>query len=105
MIKTIFIIVISFFAVIGIMDCIMTLLETVSTIKYKMIKNITLTVELEGKIPDVSFLLGTLRLQAQRIQYNNSETKLVIKDNGLSEDTYSEIFAFCLENDNIFVEK
>lgn len=104
MLENILVIVLSFFAVIGFIESIMTLLETVSTLKYKDIQSVCLTVELRGNISDVDFLLSTLLLQAGRIGYENAKTKVCIKNSGLDESTYSQIYAFCLENDNIMLE-
>lgn len=105
MFKTILLIVLSFFAVIGFIECILTLLETFSTSKYKEVSNITLTAHLSGTVKNVAFLLNTLLLQAERISYKNSVTHVVIQAEDVDEATYSEIYNFCLENDNITVEK
>ena len=105
MIKTVVIIIISFFAVIGFLECILTMLETISTLKYKNFNAQYLTAELEGNVPNVNFLLGTLLLQAERISYKNVLPSVVIKDVGLDENTYSQIRDYCLENDNIMLEK
>ena len=101
MLKTAVIIILSFFAVI---ECILSLLETVSTSRYKKIKDIALVVELSGAVENVTFLLNTLLLQAERISYRDAATRVVIRDCGLDEDTYSQIHSFCEENDNITVE-
>lgn len=105
MLKTAILIILSFFAVVGFIECILCLLETVSVSKYSSIKNVSITVELSGNISNVTFLLNTLLLQAERISYKNAVTKVIIKDVGLSEATYLEVYRFCMENDNIIVEK
>lgn len=105
MLKTILLIILSFFAVIGFIEFVLTMLETLSTYKYKEITNITLTAHLDGAVKNVVFLLNTLLIQAERISYKNSVTHVVVKADGVDEATYSEIYAFCLENDNITVEK
>lgn len=104
MLKTAIIIILSFFAVIGFIECILSMLETVSTLRYGKIKDISLVVELSGRIDDITFLLNTLLLQAERISYRDIQTHVVIRDCGLDECTYSEIYSFCEENDNITVE-
>ena len=104
MLKTAIIIVLSFFAVIGFIECVLSLLETVSTSRYKKIKDIALVVELSGCIDNVTFLLNTLLLQAERINYRDTATRVVIRDCGLDESTFYEIHSFCEENDNITVE-
>lgn len=104
MLKTAVIIILSFFAVIGFIECVLSILETVSTSRYRKIKGISLVVELAGRIDDITFLLNTLLLQAERISYRDAQTHVVIRDCGLDECTYSEIHSFCEENDNITVE-
>ena len=105
MIKTIVLVVLSFFAVIGFIETLLTFLETVSTFKYKNISSVKLVAEIEGNVENPVFLLNTLLLQAERICYGDLQTKVVIKDMGIDENTYSQIYGFCLENDNISVEK
>lgn len=105
MIKTFVLIIVSFFAVIGFLECILTMLETISTAKYKNFRALNLVAELEGNIPEVNFLLGTLLLQAERINYKNVTPQVIIKDVGLDESTYTEVYSYCLENDNIMLEK
>ena len=105
MIKTVLLIIFSFFAVIGIIECFVVMIETLSMSKYNNIKKIAITTTLEGNIPDVTFFLNTLLLQAERIRYKNVDTKVVIRDEGLDDYTYSQIYEFCVENDNITVEK
>ncbi len=104
MLKAALIIILSFFSVIGVIECILSLLETVSTSRYRHIGGVALTVELSGEIENITFLLNTLLLQAERICYKNVRTRVVIRDCGLSETTYAEITAFCRENDNIMLE-
>lgn len=104
MLENALIIILSFFAVIGLIECVLSMLEAVSISKYRKIKDISLVVELTGKIDNVTFLLNTLLLQAQRINYRDTQTRVIIRDSGLDETTYSEIHNFCLENDNVSVE-
>ena len=105
LIKTIFLIILSFFAVIGLIECLLTMIETISIAKYDKIKQLSIVACLDGEIEDVNFLLNTLILQAEKINYKNVITKVVVKDVGLSDNTYHKIYNFCLENDNITVEK
>ena len=105
MFNAIILIFISFFAVIGFTECVLTILESVSVSKYRQVKSITLSVELSGVVDNPSFLLNTLSLQADRIRYGDTPTTVLIKDCGIDENTYMQISDFCLENDNIEVEK
>ena len=104
MLKTIVLIIVSFFAVLGILEIVISLLENYSVSSYK-IDNISLTVSLSGEIDNVPFLLNTLLLQAEKINYKNNVTKVVIKDCGIYPDTYNAIREFCMINHNIYVEK
>ncbi len=105
MLKTIFLIVISFFAVIGILECFLNALESVSVSKYDCVEQIELRVDVSGHIDDVAFLLNTLMLQGERIRYKSSDTKVTIVDNGLDDDTYNQVLQFCYANNNISIEK
>ncbi len=104
MLKTIVLIIISFFAVLGLLEIFVGILEDLSVSKY-FVDDVSLTVSLSGDIKDVEFLLNTLLLQAEKINYKNIVTKVVIKDCGLSDSTYKTIYDFCLLNKNIFMEK
>lgn len=105
MLYTALLIIMSFFAVIGFLECILTLLETISTSKYKTINKVSLVVGLSGRIENITFLLNTLILQAERINYKTAQTDVIVKDLGLDAVTLDEIHNFCLENTNIRVEK
>ena len=105
MLKTIFLIIISFFAVIGILECLLNALECVSVARYNSVDCVELKVELSGYIENVEFLLNTLMLQSERIRYKSSDTKVLIIDNGLDYDTYNRILQFCYLNNNISIEK
>ena len=105
MLKTIFLIILSFFAVIGILECFITALESVSVSKYDAVSQIELRVDVSGHIDDVSFLLNTLMLQGERIRYKSSDVKVIIIDSGLDDDTYNQVLQFCCVNNSISIEK
>ena len=88
----------------GILEIVINILENYSVSNYN-VSDISLTVSLSGEIDNVTFLLNTLLLQAERINYKNKTTKIIIKDCGIFPDTYNIIKEFCLINNNIFVEK
>ena len=104
MLKIIMLIIISFFAVLGFLDVFISLLENISVSKFS-VKDVNITVTLSGEIEDVTFLLNTLLLQAEKINYNSCDTKVVIKDCGIGDSTYKTIYDFCLTNNNICIEK
>ncbi len=104
MLKTALLIIISFFAVIGILECIASILESISLSKYDMVEDVNIRVSLKGEIENIPFLLNTLLIQAERINYKDNQTRVVIVNKGLCQDTYNEIIRFCLVNKNITVE-
>lgn len=105
MIKTVYLIVLSFFAVIGFLDTVATLIDTVAVSKYDCIEDVTLRVKLRGRIHNVCFLLNTFLLAARRINYKNTVTAVTVDATDTDADTYTQIKEFCLENDDITVEK
>lgn len=104
MLKIIAVIIISFLSVVGLFECVATLLESIATSKYTQVTGVELKVGLKGCVPNIEFLLGSLMLQAERIYYKNSPTKVVINDCGLDDNTYIQICDFCVANDNISIE-
>ena len=81
------------------------LTKNFSVSKYSQLTDITVNATISGPVNNVAFLLNTLVLQTQRLSYKNITPKLIVKAKNSDESTYSQIFDFCLENDNITVEK
>lgn len=104
MLKTILLVIISFFAVIGFLECLLNILEHMTVSGDDQPESISMVVSLSGCIDNVPFLLNTLLMQAERINYKNCITEVIIVDNGLDENTYYRIFEFCKTNDNIYIE-
>lgn len=104
MLKAIVLIIVSFFAVLGLLEIVISLLESYSVSNYN-VDDVSITVCLSGEIENVTFLLNTLLMQAERIDYKCGVTKVVIKDCGIYPNTYNAIKEFCMTNNNIFVEK
>ena len=105
MLKTAVIVVISFFAVVGIVETILCVLESFALIGQTQPSEVQLRVALSGEIDNVNFLLSTLLLQADRINFKNCVTKVVVVDYGLENSTYLKIKDFCDLNTNISMEK
>ena len=103
MLWTVALIILSFFAVLGVILCVITLIETVSVNRYTP-DDAVLSVSLGGAIENVPFLLNTLLLQAGRIRYRGVVTRVVVVDVGMDERTLTQVRDFCKENDNISVE-
>ena len=104
MLQSAILIVLTFFAIIGFLECVLGVLETVSTARYESVDDISLTVHLSGKVENVAFLLNTLLLQAERINYKNTVTRVVVRYDDCDDETFKEIHSFCQINDNISVE-
>ena len=103
MLWTIVFIILTFFAVLGVLECVLTVIETLSTARYRPL-DVVLTVSLEDSVDNVQFLLNTLLLQANRISYRGRPARVVIVDAGMDEQTFSQVHTFCEENENITVE-
>lgn len=106
MLWTIFLVVISFFAIIGLMEFIMCILETVAMRTNRSLEDVSLTVDLRGREDNIEFLLNSLCVMAERIAFKNLTTHVVVRDKGIEQDTYERIRAYMEENPNIsLIEK
>ncbi|MBQ6947366.1 MAG: hypothetical protein IJN42_04885 [Clostridia bacterium] len=91
MLWTICLVVISFFAIIGLMEFIMCVLETVAMRSTNSLEDVSITVDLRGKEENIEFLLNSLSVMAERIAFKNLTTRIVVRDYGIDEDTYQKI--------------
>ena len=98
MLWTIFLVVISFFAIIGLMEFIMCILETVAMRATDSLEDVSITVDLRGREEHIEFLLNSLSVMAERIAFKNLTTRIVIRDRGIDEDTYRRICSYAEEN-------
>ena len=105
MLKIAFVVLVSFFAVIGVIECVLCILEAIALNGYSQPSYVQLSVALTGKIDNVDFFISTLLLQADKINFKNCVAKIVIIDYGLERNTYLKIKDFCDSNANISVEK
>ena len=106
MLWTIFLVVISFFAIIGLMEFIMCILETVAMRTNRSLEDVSLTVDLRGREDNIEFLLNSLCVMAERIAFKNLTTHVVVRDKGIEQDTYERIRAYMEENPNLsLIEK
>ncbi len=101
MLWTIFWVLISFFAIIGVMEFMMCVIELISMRTTRTVKDISLVVRLRGEEKNVEFLLSSLCVMAERIAFKNLTTKVVIYDEGIAEHTYQRICSFAEENPTI----
>lgn len=103
MLLTVVIIILTFFAVIGAAECVITLMETLSACRCRT-DDFALSVTLSGKVDNVLFLLNSLLIQAQRISFGGTAARVVVIDGGMDEETFMQVHTFCGKNDNITVE-
>ena len=89
---------VSFFAVIGIMESMIGVMELLSLRKIRSVKSVALQISLSGEEPRAEYLLNTLSLMAERFQIGRHETILVIHDDGLLEESRQKILAYCEKN-------
>ncbi len=104
MLKTVFLILLSFFAVIGIIECILCLIETIANSKFKSVKQLKLTATISGSENNVNFLLNTLSLYAQRINFKHIQTNVIIDAQLADDATKLAVEKYCLQNSNIVLE-
>lgn len=98
MLWTIFLVVISFFAIIGLMEFVMCILETIAMRTNRSLADISITVDLKGKDDHIEFLLNSLSVMAERIAFKNLTTHIVVRDKGIDQDTYERIKEYMQEN-------
>ncbi len=106
MLWTIVLVVISFFAIIGLMEFIMCILESVAMRTIRSLESVNLTVKIRGREENIEFLLNSLCIMAERIAFKNLTTGVQIFDEGMDEDTYRCVKKYMEENPTIsLIEK
>lgn len=91
-------VIVSFFAVIGLLECILGVLELLALRRVHSICRATFRVELSGDEPHMEYLLNTLSLMADRVDVGERETVLEIVDRGLSPVSRREVLQYCEKN-------
>ncbi len=91
-------IIISLFAVIGILECILGAVELIALNRIRSVRDATLRVKLIGDEPHMEYLLNTLGLLVQRLDIGPRETGLEIVDCGLSAASREELEGYCKKN-------
>ena len=94
----IFWVLVSFFAVVGLMESLLFLLEIVALRRISSIRNVSLQVELAGDAENAEYILNTLSLFLNRVDVGDEEATLDIIDCGMSEKMRLEISAYCEKN-------
>ena len=91
-------VILSFFAVIGVLECLLGVLELLSLRRVKSVKRAVFRVELSGDEQNVEYLLNTLCVKAERLNIGNIETVLEVVDVGLSPEGYRAVEQYCEKN-------
>lgn len=98
MLWVLFWVVVSMFAVLGLLESIVTLLELLALRKVHSLQSATFRVELTGEEKNVEFLLNTLSLMTERLDLGPVEARLEIIDAGLTETTRRSVQEYCEKN-------
>lgn len=91
-------VIVSFFAVIGLLECILGVLELLSLRRVRSIRRAVFRVELDGEEPRMEYLLNTLSQMTDRLNTGASDTMLEIVDRGLSPHARREVERYCEKN-------
>ncbi len=89
---------VSFFAVIGLLECSLELLDWLSFRRLNAVRQINLQVTLSGEISRVEYLLNTLCVKCEKADVGAAETALEIINGGLSPKTRRQIMEYCEKN-------
>ncbi len=91
-------VILSFFAVIGVLECLIGVLELLSLRRVQSVKRAVFRVELSGDERNVEYLLNTLCVKTERLNIGNVETVLEVADVGLSPESYRAVKQYCEKN-------
>ena len=89
---------VSFFAVVGVLGCLIGVIELLSLRKIHSVRSVTLRAVLEGEENRVEYLLNSLTLLADRIHVGTVDTVLEIAGKNLKEETRLQILDYCEKN-------
>ena len=98
MLWVLFWVVISMFAVLGLLESIVMLLELFALRKVNSVVSATFRVTLAGEEKNVEYLLNTLCLMTERQDVGPVEARLEIVDGGLAEPTRRRVREYCEKN-------
>ena len=103
MLWTVFFVLASFFAIIGLMEFVMCIIEIVSTRSTKSLTDIRIVADIQGYEKNVEFVLGSLCVMAERITFKNATTKVLIRAANADKPTYQRIKDYVEENSGIYL--
>lgn len=89
---------ISLFAVLGLLQCVIFLLECIAMHKVCAISSAVWRVTLRGELSKTEFFLNTLLIKSARLDMGENETILEIVDGGLTDRSRAEIIEYCEKN-------
>ncbi len=89
---------VSFFAVLGLLNCIISVLELFALRRIKTVQRAVFRVELAGEEERMEYLLNSLLIAAQRTELGAIETELEVVDVGLSESARRSLESYCQKN-------
>ena len=98
MLWVVFWVVVSFFAVVGLMETMLFFLETFALRRISSIRKATLRVDLSDDVGNAEYILNTLSLLMNRIDIGEEEITLEISGFGISEEMRLEILQYCEKN-------
>lgn len=103
MLWTVFFVLASFFAIIGLMEFVMCIMEIISTRSTKSLTDIQIVANIQGYEKNVEFVLGSLCVMAQRITFKNATTKVMVCAKEADKSTYQRIKEYVEENSGIYL--
>lgn len=89
---------VSFFAVLGLLSCIVGAVELLALRRVNAVRRTVFRVELAGEEPHVEYLLNTLSLMAEKLDVGRCETVLELVDQGVGPETKRGILEYCKKN-------
>lgn len=95
------IVVLSFFAIIGIMEFVLCIFESIAMYGNRSVCGIRIVADMRGREKNVEFLLDSLKLLSERIVFRNLTTEVHIRDCGVDTETLEQIKRYINENQNI----
>ncbi|MBQ7089594.1 MAG: hypothetical protein IJN82_00580 [Clostridia bacterium] len=88
----------SFFAVLGLLNCVINVLELFALRRIKSVRRAVFRVELAGEEDAMEYLLNSLSIVAQRAELGAVEAELEVVDAGLSESARCALESYCQKN-------
>ncbi|MBQ8599787.1 MAG: hypothetical protein IJ407_00185 [Clostridia bacterium] len=87
-----------FFAVIGILECLLGILNWFSFHRVSCVKAITVQIQVEGEMKNVEYLLNSLCLKAEKVDIGAVEARVELIDRGVTSETRLAIRDYCEKN-------